>query len=351
MELGSINLVVKDPDEALNSYFKLFGTNNVQPVIKLKGLSDTVDTVDGYYLGTKPVSLGIFTPRHDNGRMGKYLKKYGEGIHHVTVHMSQDEFEDAYRRFKEKGLAVSPPVYIGKFSEATFWLEEGGEQGLPVQFATKTYHGLTIWEETVYLDTPQRYETLTITDEYLMPRINLGTIMITVKEWEKQQDLWSDILSQQALETGNLSTLEPGKVDDGRGNIFVPVKYRFQGGGAVNLYCALNEDAPINKVMKWRNQTAMYHNLCTYVTRDRIHEYWQRLDESGAHMVDPKPLLNTVAGNGNYFYFIHPSSTHGVLYEIVSAYTMDENNKFEFDWSGVETWMVSPDINNPAGGA
>ena len=59
MELGSINLVVKDPEEALNSYLKIFGTNNVQPIIKLKGLSDTVDTLDGYYLKTKPVSLGI----------------------------------------------------------------------------------------------------------------------------------------------------------------------------------------------------------------------------------------------------------------------------------------------------
>jgi hypothetical protein len=345
MELGSINLVVKDPDSALRTFLKLFGTNNVQQVIKLKGLSDTVDIIDGYYLKTTPVNLGIFTPRHNTGRMGQHLEKSGEGIHHITLHLDQDEFERTYNRFKEKGLAVSQPVYIGKFSESVFWLEESGEQALPVQFATKTYHGLSIWEKTNYLDTPQKFEKVNITEEYPMPRVNLGTIMITVKEWEKQQQLWADILSQPALDVGNLSTLEKGKVDDRRGNIFVPVKFRFKAGGAINLYCALNEEAPINKVMDRRGQKAMYHNICSYVTRDKVHEYWQRLEDGGFNMVDPKPLLNAESGNGNYFYFVHPLSTHGVLCEIVSAYTMDKANRMFFDWHDVETYMVSPEIN------
>jgi catechol 2,3-dioxygenase-like lactoylglutathione lyase family enzyme len=347
MELGSINLVVKDLDVALRTYLKLFGTNNVSQVIKLKGLSDTVDTIDGYYLRTAPVNLGIFTPRHDTGRMGKHLKKSGEGIHHITMHLDQDEFEHTYNRFKDEGLAVSKPVYIGKFSESIFWLEESEEQGLPIQFATKAYHGLSIWEETNYLDTPQKFEKVNITEEYLMPRVTLGTIMVTVKDWEKQQQLWANILSQQALDVGNLSTLEKGKVDDRRGNIFLPVKFRFQAGGAINLYCALNENAPINKVLARRGQNAMYHNICSYVTRDKVHEYWQRLEDAGFNMVDPKPLLNTESGNGNYFYFVHPLSTHGVLFEIVSAYTMDESNKVCYDWCDVETYMVSPEINLP----
>ena len=70
MEFGSINIVVKDPDSAFKTFMKIFGTNNVQPVIKLKGLSDDADTVDGYYLHTKPVSLGIWGPRASKGRMG-----------------------------------------------------------------------------------------------------------------------------------------------------------------------------------------------------------------------------------------------------------------------------------------
>lgn len=351
MEFGSINLVVEDPDVALVTYLKLFGTNNVPEVIKLKGLTDTVDTVDGYYLKTKPVNLGIFKPRDATGRMGGYLKKYGEGIHHIDLHLGQDEFEETYSRFKNEGLKVSEKlVYVGKFSEAIFWLEESGDQGVPVKFATKAYHGLEMWEDTIYLDTPQRFEKVNITEEYPMPRVNLGTIMITVKEWEKQQRVWTNILSLPKLDVGNLSTLEEGEVNDKRGNIFVPVKYRFLGGGAVNLYCALNEDAPINKVMARRGRTVMYYNICSYVTRDMVHQYWERLEEAGFAMVDPKPLLNTESGNGNYFFFVHPVSTHGVLCETVSSYLMDKENRVSYDWSDVKTYIVPPEVNTLGGG-
>jgi hypothetical protein len=346
MELGSINLVVEDPDAALITYLKLFGTNNVPEVIKLKGLSDTVDTVDGYYLKTKPVNLGIFKPRESTGRMGEFLQKNGEGIHHIDLHLGQDEFEQTYSKFKSNGQPVSEKlVYIGKFSEAIFWLEESGEQGLPIKFATKAYHGLKMWKDTVYLDTPQRFETISITEEYPRPRVTLGTIMITVKEWEKQQRIWSNIITQPMLDVGNLSTLEQGEVDDGRGNIFVPVKYRFPGSGAINLYCALNKDAPINKVMARQGKNVMYHNICGYVTRDRVHQYWKQLEEAGFAMVDPKPLLNSNTGNGNYFFFIHPISTHGVLCEVVSAYIMDEGRGAVYDWSDTETYMVPPEIH------
>jgi hypothetical protein len=346
MEFGSISLVVEDPDAALITYSKLFGTNNIHQVIKLKGLSDTVDIVDGYYLKTKPVNLGIFKPRETTGRMGKFLKKYGEGIHHIELHLGQGEFEETYSRFKNEGRPVSEKlIYVGKFSEAIFWLEESGDQGVPVKFATKTYHGLKLWEDTIYLDTPQRFERVDIVEEYSMPKITLGTIMVTVREWEKQQRAWSDILSQPKLEVGNFTTLERAKVDDKRGNIFIPIKYRFAGGGAINLYYALNEDAPINKVMARRGKNVMYYNICNYVTRDRVHEYWRRLEEAGFAMVDPKPLLNSESGNGNYFFFVHPISTHGVLCETVSAYLMDEEYRLSYDWSDVETYMVPPEIN------
>jgi len=281
--------------------------------------------------------------------MGMFLKNHGEGIHHIDLHLGQDEFEETYNRFKKEGLQVSDKlVYIGKFSEAIFWLDESGAQRVPVRFVTKAYHGLKLWKDTVYLDTPQRFEKVSITEEYLMPRVNLGTIMVTVKdfkEWESQKQIWANILSRPALDVGNLSTLEQGEVNDRRGNVFVPVKYRFPAGGAINLYCALNEDAPINRFMASKGKDVMYHNICSYVARDRVHEYWRQLDEAGFAMVDPKPLLNAETGNGNYFYFVHPISTHGVLCEIVSAYVMDEANRVFYDWSDTETYIVSPEIN------
>jgi len=346
MELGSINLVVKDPDAALMTYLKLLGTNNVREVIKLEGLTDTVDTIDGYYLKTIPLNLGIFTPHDSKGRMGQFLIKYGEGIHHIGFHLGQDEFEETYTRFKSEGRPVSEKLaYIGKFSEVLFWLEETGEQEVPMKFTTKTYQGLTLWENTNYLDTPKRFKKISITQEYLRPRIMINSIMVTVKELEKQQKVWSSIISRPAVDIGNIFTLEKGTVDDGRGNIFLPFRYQFSEGKGINLYCALNKDAPISKVMALRGVNGMFHNLAGYVTRDMVHEYFKQLEEAGFALVDPKPALNTVKGNGNYFFFVHPICTHGVLWEFVSMFTRDESARARYDWSDTKIYMVAPDVN------
>ena len=346
MELGSINLVVKDPDVAVMTYLKLLGTNNIQEVIKLEGLNDGSEIVDGYYMKTRPLHLGVFTPRDSKGRMGQFLQKNGEGIHHIDMFLGQDEFEEIYTRFKQEGRPVSEKIaYIGRFSEAFFWLDGSGAQGVPIKYATKTYRGLTMWENTDYLDTPRKFTKMNITEEYIRPRIVINSIMVTVNDWEHQRQIWSSIVGQPATEQGNIFRLEPGQVDDGRGNIFVPVRYHYSQSKGINLYCALNKEAPINKIMGKRGVTGMFHNLAGYVTRDRIHEYFRQLEEAEFAMVDPKPALNKNKGNGNYFFFVHPICTHGVLWEFVSMFIRDETIKAKYDYSDTTLNMVPPDVN------
>ena len=50
----------------------------------------------------------------------------------------QDEFEHLHSKFKAYDWPVSEkPIWIGRFGEAIFWLEETGEQQVPIKFATK----------------------------------------------------------------------------------------------------------------------------------------------------------------------------------------------------------------------
>jgi len=112
MQFGCINILVEDPDTALKSYVNMFGTNNIEQIIKLKGLNDSVDIVDGYYLKTHPIHLAIYKPRTSEGRMGTALAKYGEGIHHIEIHMPQKDFEETYLRFRYEGYAVSEKIRI-----------------------------------------------------------------------------------------------------------------------------------------------------------------------------------------------------------------------------------------------
>jgi catechol 2,3-dioxygenase-like lactoylglutathione lyase family enzyme len=225
MQFGGIIILVNDPDAALKTYVKMFGTNNIEQIIKLKGLNDGVDVVDGFYLRTSPIHLGLFKPRSTGGRLGTALAKHGEGIHHIEIHMPQDAFEETYVRFKHQGRSVSDKLtYIGKFSEALFWLEEGGSQGLPIKFCTKAMRSLGLWRDTVYLDTPQKFEPITLEEEIIRPVIAIKSIMVTVSDFETLPVVWSEILSRPWVEAGDIYLRTHGKVDDKRGNIFIPIR-------------------------------------------------------------------------------------------------------------------------------
>jgi hypothetical protein len=89
----------------------------------------------------------------------------------------------------------------------------------------------------------------------------------------------------------------------------------------------------------------MYHNAAGYIVRDKVHTCFKQWEEAGFALLDPKPPLNAVRGNGNYFFFIHPISTHGVLFEFVSYIERDEAVRARYVWSGTETYIVPPDIN------
>jgi hypothetical protein len=346
MELASINIVVMDADAALKTYLNLFGTNNVAEVIKLKGLKDDSDTVDGYWLKTRPLNLAIFTPRGATGRMGSFLHKYGQGIHHIQLHMGQDEFERIYEQFKSNGWPVSPPTYFGKLSEAVFWLEESGPQEVPVKFATKAYHTLKMWPEVVYLDTPQRFELMEIKEKIIRPRVDLKTPVVSVQDFEKQTQAWATLLSRPA-------TMKEGEerppVDDHRGNQFVAHMYQFANQSKISVYHALNPEGSIRRTLARMGKNSMYYDIIFHIQRDRTHELWRQWEKAGFDMVDPKPLLNTHQGNGNYFFFIHPLSTHGVVCEFVSLWNFPEDESggayMVFDWSDAKVFLVPPEVN------
>ena len=346
MELASINIVVKDADAALATYLKLIGTNNVAEIIKLKGLKDDIETVDGYWLKSSPLALGIFTPRSKTGRMGAFLEKHGQGIHHIQLIMGQDEFEHTYYNFKGMGWPVSRPAYFGKFSEAAFYLEDNGPQGVPVQFATKAYHTLKMWEDVVYNDTPQRFEVVKPAVEIIRPRVDLKTPVVSVADFPRQTEIWSRLLGRDArMKEGG----DRPPVDDRRGNQFIAHMYQFANNSKISVYHALNPEGSIRRTLSRFGGEVMYYDMIFHIQRDATHALWKQWEKAGFAMVDPKPLLNTGVGNGNYFFFIHPLSTHGVVCEFVSLWNFPQDESagayMVFDWTDSKVFMVPPDVN------
>jgi hypothetical protein len=344
MKLGCINLAVKDPDVALNTFLKIFGTNNIKEIIKVRGLNDTSDILDGYFLKMRLTSLGIFTPRNSDGRMGQFLQKNGEGIHDIEFHMGQDEFEHTHSKLKSFGWPVSEkPIYIARFTELIFWLEESGVQQVPIKFATTAYRGFNE-HDVVNMDTPKYCEKVNITEEYIRPRVELNTIVTVTSDFERGQQTWTSMIGQAPIEIGDQHNLIRLEVVDGRGDVFVPVSYIFGDGEEVtrvNYYNAINPGAPINKHLDRKGKSTAYHGITSFVTRDKFHLYWKQLEEAGFAMVDPKPYLQKATGN--YFFFVHPISAHGVVLEFVQIFTR-EKGAMRYDNSDSELLMVSPEL-------
>jgi len=184
-----------------------------------------------------------------------------------------------------------------------------------------------------------------IGEEYIRPRVELNTIVVVTNDFERQQQIWTTMLSRQPIEIGDQFKLTRREVPDGRGNIFLPVMYMFGGGGEVtrvNLYIAIIPEAPIKKFLDRRGKKVAYHNMTSFVTRDRMHEYWKQLEQAGFAMVDPKPYLQTPTGN--YFFFVHPISTHQVLCEFVSIFVRDEAGRMVYDHSDSSLHLVAPEV-------
>ncbi|BBO82039.1 hypothetical protein DSCO28_26050 [Desulfosarcina ovata subsp. sediminis] len=349
MQFGSINILVKDPEEALDTYLKLFGTNNVDQVLKINRMSNGVDTVSGYVLKTHSINCGIYTPDDPNSKLGEHLQKNGEGIHHIELHVGQEEFIEAHEKFKSYGWPVSEkPIFIGKLGEAIFWIEETGEQGVLVKFSTKLTKGFGR-DGAVYLDTPKSIDEVTITKEYIRPRLSLVTQVIAVRDFKKQLDVWSKILSQP-IPPGilDIKTGEPVNVDDGRGDIFQEVYFPFErqnGLTKIGIYGPINDDGPLSRLLYAKNNIAAYNNMTFLVSRDKYQHYWNQLEEAGFAMLDPRPII--LLDTGNYFCFVHPISTHGVACEFVSYTILNkEKGVFGYDWSDATMYLVSPDIND-----
>ena len=82
------------------------------------------------------------------------------------------------------------------------------------------------------------------------------------------------------------------------------------GETRIELLEPIHSDSPIEKFMAKRGEGI--HHIAVRV--DNIEEALQRFKESGARLIDTTPR---VGAHNTRIAFVHPSSTHGVLLELV----------------------------------
>ena len=114
---------------------------------------------------------------------------------------------------------------------------------------------------------------------------------------------------REALKVYELLGLEPSSYEDVEDQ-GVRVAMLPLGDGRIELLEPLHDGSPVEKFMTKRGEGIHHIAICV----DNIEEALERFKNSGARLIDTTPRRGA---HNTKTAFIHPSSTHGVLLELV----------------------------------
>lgn len=96
--LDHVSIGVKDMEKARSLFVDVLGGKPLDDV----GTSNEGFDWCTFDLGGKKIEL--ITPTSPDGGVGRYIEKYGEGFHHISI--SVDDLQEAIGYFESKGIGV-----------------------------------------------------------------------------------------------------------------------------------------------------------------------------------------------------------------------------------------------------
>jgi methylmalonyl-CoA/ethylmalonyl-CoA epimerase len=111
--LEHIGIAVSDLDEALEVYEKILGLN----VKKIKVIEE--ERIRTAILLAGKIKIELMEPIVDEGPVARFIKKRGEGVHHIAFTVTN--LEDFLKKVKEKGIALvdeKPRIGAGGYTMA-----------------------------------------------------------------------------------------------------------------------------------------------------------------------------------------------------------------------------------------
>ena len=96
--LAHIGIAVSDLDEALEVYEKILGltVKNIKIIEEQK--------IKTAILLAGKIKIELMEPTDDEGPVAKFIKKKGEGVHHIAFTVTN--LEDFLKKIKEKGIVL-----------------------------------------------------------------------------------------------------------------------------------------------------------------------------------------------------------------------------------------------------
>lgn len=94
-----IGVVVVNIEEAIHLYTNAFGFHLAQPVTMVPDLG-----IKDAFVSSGEVTLELIEPVDSEKAIGKFLKKHGEGLHHISLNV--DDINETLRSLAQKGVSL-----------------------------------------------------------------------------------------------------------------------------------------------------------------------------------------------------------------------------------------------------
>jgi len=119
MKLHHIGKVVKDLEEARRYYKETFGLDSIGEVV-----IDPIQKVEVLLIDTgygEELTIELICPTGEDSPIYKFLKKNGEGLHHLSYQV--EDIRESIKELREKGALILGDVVPSKRHEnPSVWL-------------------------------------------------------------------------------------------------------------------------------------------------------------------------------------------------------------------------------------
>ena len=102
--IGYCTIGVKDMEKAKKLFIDILGGEPLKDV----GSSDEGFDWITFRLGEKKVEV-VSPHKQGEGGVGRYIEKYGEGYHHISI--AVDDLKEAIEYFEERGIRILAPNF------------------------------------------------------------------------------------------------------------------------------------------------------------------------------------------------------------------------------------------------
>jgi len=113
MKLHHIGKVVKDLEEARRYYKETFGLDSIGEVV-----IDPIQKVEVLLIDTgygDELTIELICPTGEDSPIYKFLKKNGEGLHHLSYRV--EDIQESIKELREKGALILSDVVPSKRHE------------------------------------------------------------------------------------------------------------------------------------------------------------------------------------------------------------------------------------------